>query len=165
MSAEYDPREIASFFASGTTITDTGIRMAPKSEIALYISQSSAAIGIVCRRCSGFALFMRPWSRCCQCGKLLLIAARLPLPLRLMGADWACGYASVEEPTSSTEAAEADSPTSAQADSSSEEMDMSGELADTAVEVLVSADITPSETPTVTDSLEQVVPVPSLCYV
>lgn len=78
-----------------------------------------------------------------------------------MRADWACGYAIVEEPTSSTKAADSSSPALAQTDSSSEEPDISGEIADTAVEVLVPAAIIPSETPTVTASPEQMVPVTS----
>lgn len=48
-SVEYDPRAVASFFASGETITNTGLRLVPRGEIALYISQGSAAMGIVCR--------------------------------------------------------------------------------------------------------------------
>lgn len=162
MSAEYDPWEIASFFASGATITDTGIWMVLKREIALYIAQSSTAMGIVCWQCSGFALFLRPWSRCCRCGELLLIAARPSLLSRVMKADWAHGYATVEKPTSSTKAADSGSPTSAWADSSPEEPDGPGELAETAVEVSVPTAIVSSETPTGTASPEQIVPATHL---
>lgn len=62
VSAEYDPRAVASFFASGETITDMGLRLVPHGEIALYVSQSSTAMAIVCQRCFGFAVFLRPWS-------------------------------------------------------------------------------------------------------
>lgn len=77
-----------------------------------------------------------------------------------MRADWA-RYATVEEPISTTEAADLGSRTSAHTDSSSGEPDVTGKLADTAMEVLVPDAIIPPEIPTVTDSPEQVVPVTS----
>lgn len=133
-------------------------QMAQKGEIALYISQNSVAMGIICQQCSWVFPVYVPLEPMLSMQRTVLIAARP----QLMRADWTHEYATVEEPMSSTEAADSGSPTPAQADSSSEEPDVSGELADTLVEVSVPAAIIPPKTPTVTASPEQVVPVTQL---
>lgn len=158
-SAGPDPRVIASLFNSGETITDTGLRLLPRGEIALYISQSSAAMGIVCRRCSGFAIFLRPWSRCYHCGDLLLVAAHPPLPSQVMKVDWVRGYATVEETESTTAAADSSVSSSADIDPTLREANAPASFTATAVEVSVPTATAHHESSAAITGLDQVVPV------
>ncbi|PIO24668.1 hypothetical protein AB205_0019660 [Aquarana catesbeiana] len=82
-----------------TLLTDTGIRLKLQGRFVLYNVGDIEELGMLCHKCEGLAIHLRPFVRCLQCGEYLFTVQQPTMSPRAYRVDWATGIATVEAAT------------------------------------------------------------------
>lgn len=90
---------VSSTVLIGTLLTDTGICLKLQGRFVLYTVGDIEGLGMICHKCEGLAVHLRPFGRCPQCGEYLFMVEQPTMSPCAYWMDWATGIATVEAAT------------------------------------------------------------------